>query len=113
MTNAEKYLKDGANIEEFIQEIEEELDLFGGQFNVERWLRTSPTPTLNEDERVILRNLDAFYIGRKNGIGLYARFATCDNQEDWKHPLNCLNDDLFQFIKERRRIRDRGVIKWK
>ena len=60
-------------------------------------------PTLAEDERVILRNIDkAFYkIGRaKTNKGLYLVY-TCQDEHQW---FTAFNDNLFQFIKERRRI---------
>lgn len=49
MTNNDKFLKDGVK-EEFIKRINEELDLAGGQFNIERFLNEKATPTLTEDE---------------------------------------------------------------
>lgn len=99
MTNAEKYLKDEAK-EEFIKRINEELDYAGGQFNIEKFLNEPCKPTLTEDERAILRNIDKKYthIGRRAGIELYIK-----SKDGFKHCW-CFYNHLFQFIKVRRRI---------
>ena len=118
MTNAEKYLKDGIDEEEFIKELH--LFWWANQYDVCDGIRKflnaeakKKTPTLTEDERVILRNINtnnydkvgrkisgALYLGIVNEIGIDSTF------EDFFQ-----DSDLFQFIKERRRIRDKGVIK--
>lgn len=60
MTNAEKYLKDGVDIKEFSRNMfnylvnrDEPLKI-----KIENYLKEDIKPTLTEDERVILRNMD-------------------------------------------------------
>lgn len=61
MTNAEKYLKDGVDIEKLADEIlkfnaetfERERTCFND--NLEKFFKQQAQPTLTEDERVILR----------------------------------------------------------
>jgi len=105
MTNGEKYLKDGTDIKEFSRNMfnylvnrDEPLKI-----KIENYLQEDIKPTLTEDERVILKNIDKKYthIGRKDGtpsIELYIK-----SKDDFKHCW-CFYNHLFQFIKERRRI---------
>lgn len=96
MTNADKYLKDGVK-DEFIKEVNSEMDLYGGQFNVEQFLSLEVKPTLTEDEKVILRNAlesGADAILRNDG-GIY--FHT-------KPGTKGIFGNIFQFTKQRRRI---------
>lgn len=95
MTRKDKFLKEDVNVKEFIQEIEEELDLCGREFNIERWLNEPIKPTLTEDEKVILRNIPKeFPTIARNSIGeLSAR-----NEKHWIY-ADVFNH-LFQFIKE-------------
>ena len=58
MTNAEKYLKDNVSVEEFINAIINSVTDIGGTYSLEKWLNNETKPTLTEDERVILRNID-------------------------------------------------------
>ena len=116
MTNAEKYLKDNVSVEEFCMAIRKNdivkfepppsnvayVDLLC----LRGWLEDTTTPTLTEDERVILRNIkNAKKIKRDNEGDLYV------------HTFNAgayyitMYNHLFQFIKERRRIRDKGVVR--
>lgn len=108
MTNADKYLKDEVSVEELARELEK------WYFKIERrqekpynliadFMRTTITPTLTEDERVILRNIaydsEYKYIYRSLGM-LYLsenKTLTCVDRLPGMH-------HLFQFIKERRRI---------
>lgn len=57
---------------------------------------------LTEDERVILRNIDKKFtkIGRVD-LGLY--FIFCQIEKEQKYFASVF-DNVFQFIKERRRI---------
>ena len=62
MTNADKYLKDGVDVGEFANEI---LEAYMKGSNNEsvfvtttRFLKSEVKPTLTEDEKVILRNID-------------------------------------------------------
>jgi len=101
MTNAEKYLKEGVDIKQFLKEVQ---DLFGKEVplvdeTINDWLHDTCKPTLTEDERVILRNINKKYrfISREEE-NLFVE----DNQID----IECISpfNHLFQFIKERRRI---------
>lgn len=113
MTNSEKYLKDGVK-EEFIKEINAELDIAFDQFNVEEWLKTPCKPTLTEDERVILRNIEDFnYIERDKWDGLELNLRTDDGVLEDTDRIRMF-DHLFQFIKERRRIFNKRIVgRWK
>ena len=105
MTNAEKYLKDSVAITEFIIAFRkwyygEERIIRPAEKDIENFLREKAQPTLTEDERVILRNLENFYSSiRRNfeNIQIYD-----DISNEWEPSQ--FNDNLFQFIKERRRI---------
>lgn len=127
MTNAEKYLKDGVSAEEFVKAVwgncynipEAEgdrnyKDCFMYGANVERWLNEQAKPTLTEDERVILGNLNKEYIfiGKKDKF-LYIKADK--EKEDYfagnVRGLDIIFPNLFQFIKERRRISNKGVTK--
>ena len=110
MTNAEKYLKDGVDSRYFATALykfilqgsntSEENSILG---YINTFLDLPVQPTLTEDERVILRNIDikAFKtIGRRKSGGLYVRFIF----QGETYNADIFNDNLFQFIKERRRI---------
>lgn len=110
MTNKEKYLKDGVNIEEFIDELHHFWWI--NEFNVCDGIRTflnakaeKKTPTLTKVERIILMNINKeqyAIIGRKLGGSLYLGFknsVTIDSSFD-----DFFQKNLFQFITERRRI---------
>jgi len=111
MTNAEVFIGDEETIDTFIEEfcdfayerdvefkylyLKETLEAF---FKKER----KPKPELTEDERVILRNLHEEYkhIKRNEMGNLYIGVDYFG-----------MYDNLFQFIKERRRILNRGVVR--
>lgn len=120
MTNAEKYLKEGVNEEEFVNELHyfwwaNEYDVCDGIRKFLHGQAKKKKPTLTEDERVILRNLqNVRYIGRTEGTGyLYATFNTIDNYSNRSDitDIDLYFSKMFPFIKERRRIFNRGVIK--
>ncbi len=93
MTNAEKYLKDGVDVDKFVKEYRTSRI---GLLNV--WLNEPSKITLTEDEKVILKNIDniAFKtIGRNKSGGLYVRFYFLD--EPYKASI--FKDNVFQFIK--------------
>lgn len=105
MTNAEKYLKDGVDgIRPLLDKCREIGAIDSGrEFRIDQMLRDQATPTLTEDERVILRNIaydsEYKYIYRSLGM-LYLsenEKLTCVDRLPAMH-------HLFQFIKERRRI---------
>lgn len=107
MTNGEKYLKEGVDTEEFIKELHifwwlNEYDVCEG---IRKFLSAEAKkkkPTLTEDERVILRNINKKYnyIGRHEDSifidagKLYVSIRA--GAHGWSS-LPC--DHLFQFIK--------------
>ena len=109
MTNAENYLKDG-EAGNFVQAfscwyygITREIE--NADKMLVQFLKAEAKPTLTEDERVILRNINSEYfrIGRGACGDIY--FVTMiDKMNEGKYETEFLKDDLFQFIKERRRI---------
>ena len=118
MTNKDYFLKDNVSVEEFCMAIRKNdivkfepppsnvayVDLLC----LRGWLEDTTTPTLTEDERVILRNINnmckTIYRGKYTG---HIRTTLYCPQPDGLcgEELRCF-DNLFQFIKERRRIRD-------
>lgn len=106
MTNAEKYLKVSIN-DFFSAIIESQIDI-SGLYSLEKWLIDEAKPVLTEDERVILRNLpkEYKYIHRvKNKRWL----ELSSDENDNGHLAPFAYDHLFQFIKERRRIRNSRI----
>ena len=119
MTNADKYLKDGVNVIDFACNFANYLHNHQGELlshnkkapreQLYEFLASEVKPTLTEDEKVILRNAHSpngtvlYYIGRdKKGTStrlLYVRTKYDLFQYDWGYFEN-----LFQFIKPRRRI---------
>lgn len=110
MTNAEKYLKDGVDIGElenvyrkYILARLPYLDV-DGAVSLRQFLLEPCKPTLTEDERVILKFIENFdYIGRDEK-GLYYKLQD-ENIKEKTAVIYNLTTNLFQFIKERRRIR--------
>lgn len=112
MTNADKYLKDGVSVEEFRNAVfsSSYVDTFEtykyiGNSSLYCFLKEHAKPTLTEDERVILRNLENTYkyITRKEqGLSIYEKEPLIGNRVGINTYLPY--DHLFQFIKERRRI---------
>jgi hypothetical protein len=124
MTNGDKFIKDGSSIEEFKMNFCRYLSINGYDtstvgnvcFALERFLEQSIKPTLTEDERVILRNIkgNPKYIARQKGYGLMAYDkAKREGKTGWSYDngreLHSFSH-LFQFIKERRRIRNSRTI---
>lgn len=112
MTNSEKYLKEGVNIDELTFKFDDwhfkNSDVIGYGEALFRFLQAEVKPTLTEDERVILRNIPTKYwqkICRDNYGVLEIRG---EDEEIDLHTDNISDFDeynhLFQFIKERRRI---------
>jgi len=104
MTNAEKYLKDGVNIDELTFKFDDwhfkNSDVIGYGEALFRFLQAEVQPTLTEDERVILRNIkNNKAIGRDEDNCLYF-----GSKGDGRFFINSTFGHLFQFIKERRRI---------
>ena len=121
MTNAEKYLKDNVSVEEFLDKMvksssgfeNEEIDVneFGYCIDTEdikTFLNKEAKPTLTEEERVILKVLQEFHfnyvLGRKNTtLYGYDKFEE-DGERHITNIPSLRMQQLFQFIKERRRI---------
>lgn len=112
MTNAEKYLNKEASARELREKLanwifselgyyegtEDAIDTVIGDF-----FDTIEKPTLTEDERVILRNIDKAYryIHRE-----YGNLRVSLEDKGLESESFDMYDNLFQFIKERRRIRN-------
>lgn len=112
MTNAEVYIGDEDLIDQFIDEFDEfacEQDCaFEYHYLKEmlvRFFKKERKPTLTEDERVILRNINKrFNRIERNKFGfLILTENGCENVGEAMHTLYAFNH-LFQFIKERRRV---------
>ena len=110
MTNKDKYLKDNVSVEEFIEALTYELSSWDNKSYsyamedmIKKALNKPIIPTLTEDERAILRNIDQsnFKTFGRNAFSLYLGFT---HEEEKDCFINYLYHDLFQFIKERRRI---------
>ena len=113
MTNAEKYLKEGVDVWQLANEIkkysENTIQLM--PFNIEAFFKQEAKITLTEDERVILRNININeynYIARNEQGNLFLAYKS-----QQVRGLSCTSyiilgqmfgTNLFQFIKERRRI---------
>lgn len=108
MTNAEKYLKDGIDLEEFSKSI---MTWYFGNYakandfaRIKNWAEHK-IETLTEDEKVILRNTTAntcnaknHYITRTKGSGRVRIKFKEDGEEGYFNFAGF--DHLFQFIKE-------------
>lgn len=106
MTNAEKYLKDGVDIEELTDKIlEHNKQSKNCTFyeNMRSFWKAEIKPTLTEDEKVILRNIKSHcnQIGRDENSILY--LGNC-NTVYKDRAISGYFNHLFQFIKPRRRI---------
>jgi hypothetical protein len=116
MTNAEKFLKESVSVEKFANEIGTLISNgysaganrkeFWCVNEVEKWLEKQATPTLTEDERVILRNIDKNfkYIARVNKQIQVCTVKTSNRGLPCDSGYLFTFNHLFQFIKERRRI---------
>ena len=113
MTNAEKYLKHGASVEEFARELCSELPV-GDVMprNIIEALNKPIALTLTEDERVILKNINKkFNRIQRNIFGsLILTENGCEKIGEAMHTLYAFNH-LFQFIKERRRILNTRIVR--
>lgn len=118
MTNAELYIGDEDLIDQFIDEFNKfackqdwDLEHHYLKERLVEFFKQERTPTLTEDERVILRNInkDYKYIGRKKFLGQGYMYVSQKEIGDYFTPLIPL-EHLFQFIKERRRILYWGTI---
>lgn len=108
MTNAQKFLKDGVDIENFTNSLCRFVENWELRNGIKNFLKKEVKPTLTADERVILRNIPTKYwqkICRDNYGVLEIRG---ESEEIDFHTDNISDFDeynhLFQFIKERRRI---------
>ena len=115
MTNKDKYLKDNVSVEEFAKSIakylyidKEFLYSQNDYTKIKEWTKNKIMPTLTEDERVILRNIDKAYryIHRE-----YGNLRVSLEEKGLESESFDMYDSLFQFIKERRRIRDKEIVK--
>jgi len=121
MTNADKYLKDGVGIYEFVDDIFDNGETYEAyiddnnkhaesinKLRLSKFLLKQVKPTLTEDEKVILRNIQQEiykHIGRDDRGYLYIAQR---NKDEFSRKMNLAVYDvfghLFQFIQPRRRI---------
>ena len=107
MTNAEAYIGDEDLIDQFIDEFNKfackkdcDLEYHGLKERLVEFFKQERTPTLTDDERVILRNIkNNKAIGRDKDNCLYF-----GSKGDGRFFIDSTFGHLFQFIKERRRI---------
>ena len=104
MTNTEKYLKNGVNIQELADAFiafSREQENKSVNACICNFFKMETNPTLTENERIILRNIGERwkFLARDNLNRLYVRTG---HKKDCE--TICPFDHLFQFIKERRRI---------
>ena len=105
MTNAEKYLKDNVNVEELWENFStyyyaNKSRLSDVNKSLREFMKQETKPTLTEDERVILRNINKKYnrIERNEFGFLILTENGCENIGEAMHTLYAFNH-LFQFIK--------------
>lgn len=107
MTNAEKYLRDGVDIEKFAEELIYYIDNICSEpqdiypIHIKNFFKKQVKPTLSEDEKVILKNvsIDFRYIRREQNGALY--FCLEENKGCVS---NIFANGLFDCIQPRRRI---------
>ena len=108
MTNADKYLKDNVSVEELCTAIlNSSANLYkDDMIEIKCFFKEEIKPTLTEDERVILRNINTNNydkVGRKTSGALYLRI-TEKKEIDSTFEDFFQDSGLFQFIQERKRI---------
>jgi hypothetical protein len=104
MTNAEYYLKEGTNIDELRKDINSFMSLYG-EFDTTDFFNEQRQPTLTEDERVILKNIDmnAYQKITRDETFALILFGKDEEEQIFRCDFDCYNH-LFTFIEERRRI---------
>jgi len=108
MTNEEKYLKDGVDVEELATKIIE-YGVFGDTATwkqaIIEFMNRPAKPTLTEDERVILKNIDmnAYQKITRDETFALILFGKDEEEQIFRCDFDCYNH-LFTFIEERRRI---------
>ena len=104
MTNADKYLKDRVDVEEFIGKIKNYFDCpyEGGPCtkSIENFFNQSVKPTLTEDEKVILRSINDRY----TKIGVYDDILMLFEKGGYHEEINIFKSGIFHNLCERRRI---------
>lgn len=104
MTNAEKYLKDEVDVEEFIGEfndfISKQTESQSAYVRLAQFLKYPAKPPLTENEKVILRNIPKEFvkIKRENHTGnIFVEKEKVENEEDWQFLI--VYNHLFKFIR--------------
>ena len=116
MINKDKYLKNNVSAEELAREIVKYYFRTSTPINLESTIREffnkEATPTLTEDERVILKNIDTrrYPTIKRTKIGEIIVISNAKCGDDIMCYLYCY-DHLFKFIKERRRILNTRIIR--
>ena len=116
MTNTDKWLKDNVNVEELVKELcfkfyEKRVanyaqDKITIQEVLTNYFNEEATPTLTEDERVILKNIDKHFYTK-----IYRNECLFLRGEHTSDLVFTQYDHLFQFIQERRGVRNKRVIR--
>ena len=115
MTNKDKFLRDGVDLDDFANEMssnfgiatqrsQSDYDVILYLTDVKKWLKAKVKPTLTEDERVILRNIkirgiNAEYIERTRNTG-YLRVGSRSGAAGVDVANIDMYSHMFQFIKE-------------
>lgn len=108
MTNADKYLKDEVSVEKFINDYLDfsfsrvwEKNENSFENITKKFFEQQVKPQLTEDEKAILRHLKGFYYIYRASTG---ELEATNKEHTWCGYELYLDDDVFQFIKERGRI---------
>lgn len=114
MTNGEKYLKDGVSEYDFLNFVFNEGNIgWNGEedycyikkLDLLHLLQQPLKPTITEDEKVILRKIlkELKYIGRR-GDEKHSFLYVCEKPRQPQDYYALMFEDVFDFIKPRRRI---------
>ena len=115
MTNEKRFLKDGADVEKIAREIDiifqNDLTIANVEQATIKYFNSTCKPQLTEDEKIILRSIAKEFtkIGRRNTGNLYL-ITMLDTIHEGNYECEIFKPDIFQFIQERRRISNKGVV---
>lgn len=107
MTNADKYLKDGVSVEEFFKFWNNFIDYIHENcidFNIDNFktfLCKQVKPTLTEDEKVILRQLNKWFIviGKTEYGCIMVQDKCQGNEKHFGVTFDLLFAELFEWIQ--------------
>lgn len=117
ITHADKYLKDGVDVEEFISDIEYNIGIAAtisditkptGIFlytdDLKKFLNEQIKPPLVNDEKVILRNIDERFKYISRDVVSIDLYISSEENCTGCYTACVEFDHLFDFIRPRRRI---------